>query len=94
MSKRNTFRFSENSSPNSGEWTIYEKTGCPHCENSVKLLKDRNIPVKVLNQNQFENASSSFKEQVETKKHTTWPRVFNDKDVFIGGNGDLIELLK
>lgn len=91
------FRFDE------AVWLIYTLKGCPHCETAKTTLRDKGL---LKNENQVRDCDQYADElkalmdkpNVNDLKpragFTTFPRVFNDKGEFIGGNSDLQKYFK
>jgi len=74
---------------------LYVLDGCPYCNNSLKMLKDRKIKHKSI------VVKNSFEEKEYYKKQNgmdTFPQIFMqvDKDNYmkIGGNSDLVEIFE
>ena len=66
-------------------FTIY---GCPFCQNSVKFLKQNNLPFKAI------NIGNNAKMMTNLAQSTGWktvPKVFV-KGIFIGGYNELMQL--
>jgi glutaredoxin len=76
------------------KYTIYVKSGCPFCEQSVLLFKSKNIEPTIINKDDDGKLKecNDLLQKCGRTDHTTWPRIFKqtgDDIVFIGGNADL-----
>ena len=72
---------------------IYVLTGCPYCNNSLRLLKENNIKHKVI------VVEDKDKEKYKKiNKMNTFPQIFikagTDNYLKIGGNDDFTETLE
>lgn len=74
---------------------LYVLKTCPYCINSLKILKENNIKFKEIIVENTEEAKNFYKKQ---NGMNSFPQIFMkiDKDNYmkIGGNDNLIEVLK
>jgi len=66
-------------------FTIY---GCPFCQNSVRFLKQNNLPFKAIN---IGNNAQMMKKLAETTGWPTVPKIFV-QGRFIGGYNELMDM--
>lgn len=66
-------------------FTIY---GCPFCQNSVRFLKQNNLPFKAIN---IGNNAQAMTELAEKTGWPTVPKIFV-QGRFIGGYNELMQL--
>jgi glutaredoxin len=80
--------------PESNEFTIYSKSGCPNCIKAKNFLKEKNIKFTIINCDEFilENKELFLEtiQQITKKEQKTFPMIFDGKQ-FIGGLNDCIE---
>lgn len=84
--------------PIPNEYTVYSKHGCSYCHKVKKLLVQKNIVFSVIDCDEYllENKEKflAFIKEITGKDWKTFPLVFDDKQVFIGGFNETEELLK
>lgn len=71
---------------------VYLRPNCSYCDNTVRLLREMNLPKKNLKFYNLhtEEERNKFKNKYDKK---TFPQVYLNK-ISIGGNDDFVELLK
>lgn len=76
-------------SPNKGIFTIYTKTKCEYCTKSKILLEDNDIEYLAINCDEYLMNSREeflgFIKKTVGKDWKTFPIIFDDNGVFIGG---------
>lgn len=82
--------------PDSTSFTVYSKSGCPHCTTVKKLIKDKHFFVNEVNCDEYlledKEAFLKFIEELAGTSHKTFPIVFY-KGKFVGGLTDTIDLI-
>lgn len=82
--------------PDSMSFTVYSKSGCPHCTIVKKFIKDKHFFVNEINCDEYllENKEGFLKfiEELAGKSHKTFPMVFY-RGTFIGGLTDTIDTI-
>lgn len=78
----------------STHWTIFTKTGCPSCESAKSLLTNKNIPYNVYDCIKDKDFLVTKMNSAKNKdlNFSTWPRIFDNTGLFIGGFTDLQKL--
>ena len=75
--------------PLPNEYTIYSKYGCTYCNKVKRLLVQKNIGFSVIDCDEYllENKEKflGFIKEITGKEWKTFPIVFDDKQVFLGG---------
>jgi len=83
-------------SPDSTCFTVYSKSGCPHCTTVKKLIKDKHFFFTEVNCNEYlledKEAFLKFIEELAGISYRTFPMVFY-KGKFVGGLTDTIDLI-
>lgn len=84
--------------PLANEYTIYSKYGCSYCDKVKKILLQKNIVFSVIDCDEYllENKEKflAFMKQITGKEWKTFPIVFDNKQMFIGGFSETEEFLK
>jgi glutaredoxin len=82
--------------PDSSGFTVYSKSGCPHCTTVKKFIKDKHFFVNEINCDEYllENKEGflTFIEELAGKSHKTFPMVFY-RGKFIGGLTDTMDAI-
>lgn len=83
-------------SPDPTSFTVYSKSGCPHCNTVKKLIKDKHFFVTEINCDEYllenKEAFLKFIEELSGTSYKTFPMVFY-KGKFVGGLTDTIDLI-
>lgn len=82
--------------PSNNGFTVYSKSGCSNCVHVKQILKDKKVPVVVVECDDYlyENKHFflNFMNEQADKVCTTFPMVFYDGK-YIGGFKDTVQLL-
>lgn len=86
----------EITSPDTTGFTVYSKSGCPHCNTVKKFIKDKHFFVNEINCDEYllddKDKFLTFIEELAGISHKTFPMVFY-RGKFVGGLTDTIDLL-
>ena len=82
--------------PENKGFTIYSKSGCPHCTSVKKLLKEKNFLFTEINCDEYiledKDKFLQFIENITKINHRTFPIIFYDNK-FVGGFNHTIEFV-
>jgi glutaredoxin len=82
--------------PDSTSFTVYSKSGCPHCTTVKKFIKDKHFFLNEVNCDEYllENKEEFLKfiEELAETSYKTFPMVFY-KGKFVGGLTETIDLI-
>lgn len=75
-----------------GDWMLFTKCGCVHCENAKQLLVDNGQTISVIEEDKITMEQCRFLDNNSGQSEITYPRIFlNGK--LIGGYNELSEYL-
>ena len=70
-----------------GKWVIYTKDGCSFCDKAKKILESKKIEFIERDQNVYNDNKQNIDKL--TNNYSYFPKIFNNKNEFIGGCVDL-----
>ena len=79
-------------------WIVYHYTWCPFCKAAIKILKDKNQKVKMINIDNYGGKDRVIKNLKNTglisekNKHNTAPIIFKNYK-FVGGLKELKKII-
>jgi glutaredoxin len=78
--------------PSKNEYTIYSKSGCSNCTKVKELLLSNNIPFIVIDCDEYLIEVKAefllFIQELTSREWKTFPMVFSNDGLFIGGFTD------
>jgi glutaredoxin len=82
--------------PDTTNFTVYSKSGCPNCKTVKNFIKDKHFFVTEINCDEYlledKEGFLTFIEELAGKSHKTFPMVFY-RGKFVGGLTDTIDLI-
>ena len=82
--------------PDTTCFTVYSKSGCPHCTTVKKFIKDKHFFMTEVDCDEYllegKEGFLKFIEELAGKSHKTFPMVFY-RGNFVGGLTDTIDLI-
>jgi len=87
----------EFTSPNTTNFTVYTKSGCPKCTTVKNLIKNKHFLITEINCDEYiledKDLFLKFIEELAETKHKTFPMVFY-RGKFVGGLTETIDLIE
>jgi glutaredoxin len=84
--------------PSKRKFTIYTKSGCIYCNKVKELLNKNYILFDIIDCDEFiiENKSNflAFLQNIIGHEYKTFPMVFDDEGLFIGGYTDTVKYVE
>ena len=83
--------------PNKDTFTIYTKTKCEYCTKAKLLLEDNNIEYIAINCDEYLTNKEDFLifiKHLVCKDWKTFPIIFSDEGIFIGGFTEMQKYLE
>jgi thioredoxin reductase (NADPH)/glutaredoxin 3 len=82
--------------PDTVSFTVYSKSGCPHCRTVKNFIKDKHFFVTEINCDEYllenKDAFLTYIEELAGKSYKSFPMVFY-RGKFVGGLTETIDLL-